>query len=81
MFSFIGLKGTRVDVRQPVFHVACRRRAPVRCVTRDAISGFDYTGTNGGDDAPGLDWSSSYRKLVRLSFFGGMGVPKSVVVV
>ena len=59
VFSFIGLNGARVGVRQPVFHVACRRRAPVRCVTQDAISRFDYTGANGGDDAPGLDWYSS----------------------
>ena len=38
----------------------------------DAICGFDYTGADGGDDAPGLDWYSSERQPVRLSFFGGV---------
>jgi len=59
VFSFVGVNGARVVARQPVFHVACRRRAHVRCVTQDAISGFNYRGADGGDDAPGLDWYSS----------------------
>jgi hypothetical protein len=80
VFSFIGWNGARVGVRQPVFHVACRRRAHAHFVTQDAICGFDYRGANDGDGAPGLDWYSSSRKPVRLSLFGGMGVPKSVVV-
>jgi hypothetical protein len=30
VFSFIGLNGARVGVRQPVFHVPCHRRAHAR---------------------------------------------------
>ena len=81
VFSFTGVNGARVGAWQPVLHVACHRRAHACCVTQEAISRFDYRGADGGDDAPGLDWYSSQRKPVRLSFFWGMGVPMCVVVV